>query len=113
MKLTIEQILTLPESRFAQLTQNDLHKIMSALKEEKKNRTKSHIKPLEKQYVKPIKDKFIKPKHEEFIAPIDKILKKMKGHVKTKPVYLNINGRKVGPFDSKKDIMDMIEEEEE
>ncbi len=113
MKLTLEQILTLPESRFDQLSQKDINAIMGALKDEKKNRIKSYIKPLEKKYIKPIKDKFIKPKQDEFIAPIDKILKKLKTRVKSKPVYIVINGNKVGPFDSKKDIMDLIEEDEE
>jgi len=115
MTYTIEQLLALDLKTFSTLKQKELKEIDEQLKAEKKDRTKQHIKPVMDQKVKPVMDQYVKPLKEEHIKPIDKIIKELKTYLKKKPpqAYITINGKRFGPFTSKKEISELITEVEE
>ena len=115
MTYTIEQLLTIDLKIFATMKTPELKEIQEQLKAEKKDRTKQFIKPAMDKNVKPIMDSQIKPLKEEHLKPIDKVLKELKTYLKKKPAkaYITINGKRFGPFSSKKEIAELITEDEE
>lgn len=115
MTYTIDQLISIDTSLFGKMKPKELSEVMETLKAERKERTKKHITPLVKEHVKPVQDKHIKPKKEEHIKPIDKIIKELKTYMpkpKPRPAYITINGKRYGPFNSKKDIAELITEVE-
>ena len=115
MTYTIEQLLTIDLKIFATMKPKALKEIEEQLKAEKKDRTKQFIKPAMDKNVKPIMDSQIKPLKEEHIKPVNKVLKELKTYLKVKPrvAFITINGKRFGPFTSKKEISELITEVEE
>ena len=114
MTYTIEQLLAIDLKSFSTMKQPELKEIEEQLKAEKKDRTKQFIKPVMDKQVKPIVEQYVKPLKEEHIKPIDKIIKELKTYLKVKPpkAYITINGKRFGPFSSKKEISELITEVE-
>ena len=115
MTYTIEQLLAIDLKAFATMKLPELKELEEQLKAEKKDRTKQFIKPAMDKDVKPIMDSIIKPLKEEHLKPIDKVLKELKTYLKVKPrpAYITINGKRFGPFTSKKEISELITEVED
>ena len=115
MTYTIEQLLAIDLKAFATMKTPELKEIEEQLKAEKKDRTKQFIKPVMDKQIKPAMEQYVKPLKEEHLKPIDKVLKELKTYLKVKPraAYITINGKRFGPFTSKKEISELITEVED
>ncbi len=75
--------------------------LRSAIRAEKRERTKRYIKPAYDQYVKPLREKYINPLKREHLAELNAILNKLRIYIpreKDRSVFINIDGKKIGPM---------------
>lgn len=115
MTFTIDELLQIDTKIFGNMKREELQEIFEQLKEEKKDRTKQFVKPVMDKEIKPLMDQHIKPVKEEYIKPIMKLMKQLKTYMpkmKPKPAFITINGKRYGPFNSKKELTEMITEVE-